>query len=112
MKCISRETDPRRRHASQAELQTIEMRRIDTLRFDGRNPRMHSPRQIKQLARSIATFGFTVPVLIDADGRVIAGHGRCLAAESLGWTDVGADLKLSHRADARLSQPLRPNHQH
>jgi ParB-like chromosome segregation protein Spo0J len=29
-----------------------------------------------------------VPVLIDAQQSVIAGHGRILAAKELGWTEV------------------------
>ena len=45
-----------------------------------RNARTHSDAQIAQIAASIREFGFTNPVLIDAEGGVIAGHGRLLAA--------------------------------
>src|SRR5438477_2526861 len=63
-------------------------RRIDELKPDPRNPRRHSRKQIKQLARSIETFGFTVPALVDADSNVIAGHGRILACRELGWREI------------------------
>ena len=52
------------------------------------NARQHSAKQIRQIAKSIETFGFNVPVLIEADGKVIAGHGRLLAAKRLGWTEI------------------------
>jgi ParB-like nuclease domain len=58
------------------------------LRLDPQNPRLHSRKQVLQIANSIASFGFNVPVLIDAEQSVIAGHGRVLAAKQLGWTEV------------------------
>ena len=61
---------------------------ISRLRLDPKNPRLHSRKQIRQIANSIASFGFNVPVLIDAEGTVIAGHGRVLAAMELGWSEV------------------------
>jgi hypothetical protein len=53
-----------------------------------RNARTHSPEQVAQIAASIREFGFTVPVLVDEQGTLIAGHGRVLAAQQLGITDV------------------------
>ena len=41
-----------------------------------RNARTHSRKQVKQLAQSIRRFGFTHPILIDEDNRILAGHGR------------------------------------
>ncbi len=73
----------------------VELRPLADLRLDPRNPRTHSPRQIKQIARSIEAFGFNVPVLIDAQGQVIAGHGRVLACQQLGWTEIPA-IRLDH----------------
>ncbi|WP_201454985.1 site-specific DNA-methyltransferase [Ahrensia marina] len=63
------------------------------------NARTHSRRQIKQIAKSIETFGFTNPVLISDDGEIIAGHGRVRAAELLGMHEVPT-LKLSHLSEA------------
>ncbi|MES2476442.1 MAG: DNA methyltransferase [Verrucomicrobiota bacterium] len=49
----------------------------------GQNPRKHSKKQIRQIADSIRTFGFKVPVLIDAHDRLICGHGRIEACKLL-----------------------------
>ena len=49
-----------------------------------RNPRTHSPKQIRQLAASIEEFEFTNPILIDGNRRIVAGHGRVDAAKLLG----------------------------
>jgi DNA modification methylase len=49
-----------------------------------RNPRTHSDAQIAQIAGSILAFGFNAPILVDAKGSIIAGHGRYLAALKLG----------------------------
>jgi ParB-like chromosome segregation protein Spo0J len=43
---------------------------------------------VAQIAASIREFGFTNPVLIDADHGIIAGHGRVLAARKLGLVEV------------------------
>lgn len=49
-----------------------------------RNARTHSPAQIAEIAKSVKTFGWTMPILVDEKGLIIAGHGRVLAAEALG----------------------------
>src|ERR1700756_3726585 len=53
-----------------------------------RNARTHDEAQIAQLASSIREWGWTVPVLVDEQGTIIAGHGRVLAAEKLGLEQV------------------------
>ena len=55
-----------------------------------RNARTHSPEQVDQIAASIREWGWTVPVLIDETGGLIAGHGRVMAAKKLGLSDVPA----------------------
>lgn len=52
------------------------------------NARTHSESQIKQIAASIERFGFTNPILINANGMIVAGHGRVMAAKKLGMTTV------------------------
>jgi len=79
---------------------TVVWRRIEVLRPDPANPRSHSPNQIRELARSITTFGFNVPILVDATLRIIAGHGRLLAAQELGWREVPTIL-LGHLSAAQ-----------
>ncbi len=75
-------------------------RPISELKLDPKNPRAHSPRQVRQIARSIDTFGFNVPVLIDANSKVIAGHGRILACQLLGHTEVPT-ISLEHLSEAQ-----------
>jgi ParB-like chromosome segregation protein Spo0J len=48
-----------------------------------RNARVHSKKQIRQIADSIRRFGFTNPVLIDSENTILAGHGRVAAAKLL-----------------------------
>jgi DNA modification methylase len=52
------------------------------------NARTHSEKQIIQIQRSIKKFGFTNPILIDEDDRIIAGHGRHAAAIAMGLDRV------------------------
>ena len=91
----------------------IEHVAIERLKLDPRNPRAHSGRQIKQIARSIEAFGFNVPVLADQDGNLLAGHGRVYAARQLGLREIPV-IRLEHLtpeqarafsiADNRLSE--------
>ena len=74
---------------------SITYRKISDLSLDPQNPRIHSKRQIEQIAQSIKTFGFLAPVLIDGRGHLIAGHGRVLAAELIGMTHLPT-IKLEH----------------
>lgn len=64
------------------------------------NARTHTDAQVAEIAASIKEFGFTNPILVDADGGVIAGHGRLLAARKLGMTDVPV-IELAHLTDAQ-----------
>jgi hypothetical protein len=66
----------------------IEMWPLTRLRPYPRNARVHSPEQIAQIARSIEQWGFTIPVLVDESGMIIAGHGRVEAAKLLGMLEV------------------------
>jgi ParB-like chromosome segregation protein Spo0J len=70
------------------------------LKLDPRNPRAHSSKQVRQIARSIETFGFNVPVLIDSKLQLIAGHGRIMASQRLGWTEVPT-ICLDHLTEAQ-----------
>lgn len=78
----------------------IAFRQIADLELDPRNPRAHSPRQVRQIARSIESFGFNVPVLIDGKRKVLAGHGRIMACKELGWSKVPT-ISLEHLSEAQ-----------
>ena len=77
----------------------IEMIAIRDLKSWARNARTHSRKQVRQIADSIETFGFTNPVLIDEQRTILAGHGRVVAAELLGMTEVPC-LHLDHMSEA------------
>ena len=79
---------------------SIVPRAVSTLIPDPRNARQHSKEQIGQVARSIETFGFLVPILIDRQCRIIAGHGRVEAAKSLGMAEVPT-IQISHLSDTQ-----------
>ena len=64
------------------------------------NPRVHTRKQIRQIAESIKAFGYNVPVLVDAENGIVAGHGRVLAAELLGWLEVPT-IRLEHLSPAQ-----------
>ncbi len=66
-----------------------------------KNPRTHTPRQIKQIAASITEFGFINPVLIDNADEIVAGHARVAASISLGMTDVPT-VRVGHLTPAQI----------
>jgi DNA modification methylase len=77
----------------------FETRPTHSLRPYARNARTHSPKQIKQIARSIERFGFNNPLLIDDGDQILAGHGRLLAAKQLNMKTVPC-VRLSHLTEA------------
>ena len=77
----------------------VVVRSLSHLKPNPRNARTHSRRQIRQIADSIAAFGFNNPVLVDGDDVVIAGHGRVEAAKLLGMTEVPT-VCLAHMSEA------------
>jgi hypothetical protein len=66
----------------------VERWSIERLVPYARNARTHSDAQVAQLAASIREWGWTVPVLVDEAGMLIAGHGRILAARKLGLAEA------------------------
>jgi DNA modification methylase len=84
---------------------TIVMRALDEVHLDPQNPRAHNKMQIRQIAKSIEAFGFNVPILVDKDLNVIAGHGRVMACRMLGRMEIPT-ISLEHltAAQARAFQ--------
>ncbi|WP_342029341.1 site-specific DNA-methyltransferase [Sphingomonas sp. CFBP 13720] len=79
----------------------VELRPLGTLKPAPRNARRHSEKQIEQVAASIRQFGFTNPVIIDADGTIVAGHARFEAARLLRIEDIPT-LALAYLTPAEL----------
>jgi len=91
----------------------VERRPIEKLVPYARNARLHSDAQIASIAASIREWGWTIPVLVDETGALIAGHGRILAARQLGietvpvmtahgWSD--AKVRAYRLADNKLAE--------
>lgn len=79
----------------------IVYRAVSALKPRAVNSRRHTPRQVRQIAQSMRTFGYNVPILIDSNLAVIAGHGRLLAAKHLGLAEVPT-IQLDHLSDVQI----------
>src|ERR1700722_20199699 len=78
----------------------IELWPLDKLVPYSRNPRIHSDRQVAQIAASIAEFGFNNPILVDTNAGIIAGHGRRRAARKLLLREVPV-IVLDHLTETQ-----------
>lgn len=72
----------------------------DSLIPYARNSRTHSDEQVAKIAASIKEFGFLNPVIIDGDNGIVAGHGRVMAAQKLGLTELPC-IEAGHLTDAQ-----------
>ena len=66
----------------------VELINIEKLYPYHNNPKEHPPDQIDNIASSIKNYGFTVPIIIDGENEIIAGHGRYEAAKKLGMEEL------------------------
>jgi ParB-like chromosome segregation protein Spo0J len=78
----------------------IQYKPIQDLIPYARNSRTHDEAQVAQIAASIREFGWTNPVLLDGNNGIIAGHGRVLAAQKLGETQVPT-IELGHMSESQ-----------
>ena len=82
-------------------MQVTETPIAELVAHDG-NAKLHPDWQVAQIAESIRQFGFADPVGIwhDAQGRavIVEGHGRVMAARSLGMETVPT-ISLDHMTD-------------
>ena len=67
-------------------MQIVE-KKITELKAYEKNPRKND-KAVAPVAESIKEFGFKVPVIIDSDGVIVAGHTRVCAAKELGMKSV------------------------
>ncbi|MEH2566780.1 site-specific DNA-methyltransferase [Bradyrhizobium sp. AZCC 2289] len=82
---------------------------IAELKPNPRNARQHSQKQLSQIAGSIREFGFNSVVVVDEDGVILVGHGRCEAARIAGLETVPV-LRLSHlTAEQKIAFSLADN---
>ena len=73
---------------------------IHDLRPYQNNPRLHPKTQIDKLARAISHFGFLIPVLIDDQNTVLAGHARIEAARKIGLPKIPC-IRANHLSEAQ-----------
>ena len=92
--------ETRNRSGRRKQRLDIVYRYIGEIKPDPANARQHSEKQLLKLANSIETFGFNVPVLVDAELNVIAGHGRLAACSKLGIAEVPT-VCLDHLSPAQ-----------
>lgn len=93
--------------------QQIQYKKISELKPYEKNAKLHPKSQVDKIAKSIEKFGFLVPVVIDSDGEIIAGHGRLLASKQLGLEEVPCievsglspeDIQAYRLADNKLNE--------
>ena len=73
----------------------IELVPITDIRPYENNAKIHTREQIEQIKKSIVEFGNNDPIAIDGDGVIIEGHGRLMALQELGYTEVEV-IRLAH----------------
>lgn len=95
---MSRATSVPARPAGDRRIQ-VEYLNLNEISLDERNARVHSKRQLRQIGRSIKRFGFNVPALVDANRRLICGHGRALAAREEGIEEIPV-IPIEHLTEA------------
>ena len=88
---------------------SVERRAIDELVPYARNARTHPPEQIAQVAASIREFGWTMPILVDEVGTIIAGHCRLEAARQLGFDEVPVTVAKGWSETKRRAYVLADN---
>lgn len=80
-----------------------------------KNAKLHSEKQIDQVAESIKQFGWAQPLVVDADNNLVIGHCRLLAAKKLGLGEVPVvqmdnldkkQIKALRLADNKLNESV------
>ena len=79
----------------------IETWPVERLKPYAQNARTHSEDQVARIAGSLVEYGWTNPVMVADDGEIVAGHGRLLAAQYLGLSEVPV-IRLSHLTPAQV----------
>ena len=71
---------------------------VDFLRPSPHNPRKHTEKHIAEVVKSIKYYGFLVPILLDEEGYILAGHCRLIAAKKIGMKEVPT-VSVKHLTD-------------
>lgn len=87
----------------------VEAWKIARIKPYARNPRLHSDAQIRQIANSMTRFGWTMPVLVDEKGELIAGHGRILAGMLLGYDEAPVMIARGWSKEEKIAYRIADN---
>jgi len=79
------------------------VRPIESVRFDPKNARKHSRRNLESIRLSLDEHGQVKPIVVNQDGVVIAGNGTLEAARELGWASIAA---VTYTGDAKAARRL------
>jgi DNA modification methylase len=81
---------------------------ISSLKFDKRNARKHDKKNIKAIKDSLTRFGQKKPIVVGADGSVVAGNGTLQAAIELGWDTIDVN-KTELKGEEAIAYALADN---
>jgi len=87
----------------------VERYPVDKIKPYERNARTHSDEQVAQIAASMKQFGVTAPLLVDEDGVLIYGHGRLLAAKTLGLTELPVCVAVGWSVEEKAGYRIADN---
>ena len=89
----------------------IEMRAIESVKPHEKNPRKNDG-AVDAVANSIREFGFRVPIVVDEQNVIVAGHTRLLAAQKLGLKQVPVHVAVGLRPEQVKAYRLADNKLH
>lgn len=90
----------KRRHDNGRLIELIDYVATASLKPYANAPRRHAKDKIRRLRDNINEFGFVVPLLVDGDGVVIAGHARLMAATELGL-EIVPIIRVTHLTETQ-----------
>lgn len=91
------------------QAQEIVTVKLSELQLNEHNPREHTLEQIEQISRSMDAFGWTIPMLIDENKVLLAGHGRVRAARLKGWVEGPAIFARGWSEDQKRAYLIADN---
>ncbi len=86
---------------------TVQTRPLADLHPHPMNYRRHGPEQLEVLCRSLREHGQQKPVVIAADGTILAGHGLVEAAQAEGWSELAVHVYDGPHPEAFLAMDNR-----
>lgn len=76
-------------------------KKLSELTPDSKNVRKHNKKNLEAIKYSLQTFSQQKPIVIDDQGKIIAGNGTYQAAKELGWVEL--DCAVAHLSDKELT---------